>query len=271
MPARILIVEDNPTNLELMAYLLEAYGHEVDSAPDGAKGFEKAMAGDFDLILADILMPVMDGFEFVRRLKADGRNGTTPVVAVTALAMVGDRDRVLAAGFDGYIAKPIDPKSFVSAIDGYLSSNAKSDRSVHQSGTTVDVAPAEPSGRVILVVDDVPANIALVEAALKPSGHRIVRARSVAEALGAAESDVPDLIICDVHMPEAGGFELIRTVKQSQRLGAVPFIFLSSTYWHDLDKSYGISLGAAKFLTRPIDPRQLLHEVDELLIEPGDG
>lgn len=120
MSARILVIEDNPTNLDLMTYVLRALGYEVSYEMDGASGLETAQAGAFDLVLADILMPKLDGFELARRFKADPRRAATPLVAVTALAMTGDREKILASGFDGYISKPIDPQTFAAQIEAFL-------------------------------------------------------------------------------------------------------------------------------------------------------
>ena len=120
MSARILVVDDNPANLDLMLYLLRAFGHEAEGVADGLAGFTAACGGGFTLVLTDILMPGIDGYELVRRLKNDARLSSMPVVAVTAFAMQGDRERIAAAGFDGYIAKPIEPQAFVSQVEGYL-------------------------------------------------------------------------------------------------------------------------------------------------------
>jgi CheY-like chemotaxis protein len=125
MSARILVVDDNAANLDLMLYLLRAFGHAADGASDGLAGFEAAARGDVTLVLTDVLMPGIDGYELVRRLKADARLRGLPVVAVTALAMAGDRERIAAAGFDGYIAKPIDPERFVAQIEAYLPSKPR--------------------------------------------------------------------------------------------------------------------------------------------------
>ncbi len=103
-----------------MLYLLRAFGHEAEGRSDGVAGYEAARDGAFDLVLTDILMPGIDGYEFARRMKSDARLASTPLVAVTALAMSGDRERIDAAGFDGYIAKPIEPQSFVADIETYL-------------------------------------------------------------------------------------------------------------------------------------------------------
>jgi len=120
--SRILVIDDNPANLDLMLYLLRAFGHDAVGASDGLAGYEAATSGEYALILTDILMPGIDGYEIARRMKGDVRFVTTPLVAVTALAMAGDRERIDAAGFDGYITKPIEPTSFVSQIERHLSS-----------------------------------------------------------------------------------------------------------------------------------------------------
>lgn len=123
MSGRILVVEDNAANLELVTYLLRAFGYEVESETNGASGLQNALCGKYDLVLSDILMPDMDGLEFARRFKDDPRSVRTPLIAVTALAMTGDRERILRAGFDGYISKPIDPQKFAGQISSFLIRN----------------------------------------------------------------------------------------------------------------------------------------------------
>lgn len=118
--ARILIIEDNVASLELIRYLLEAFGHTVLTAVDGQEGLEAVRREAPDLILCDVRLPRMDGFEVARRLKGHPTLCTIPLVAVTAYAMVGDRDMMLKAGFDGYIPKPITPETFVKEVEGFL-------------------------------------------------------------------------------------------------------------------------------------------------------
>jgi len=124
MCARILIIEDNTANLDLMVYLIRAFGHIAVSARDGEEGVRAAAELKPDLILCDIHLPNMDGYEVVRRLKSDPNCCSIPTVAVTALAMVGDRDRVLRAGFDGYLPKPINPEALVHQINAFVNLGA---------------------------------------------------------------------------------------------------------------------------------------------------
>jgi len=120
MGSRILVIEDNPTNMELITYLLTAFGHTPLMAHDGEEGVEAALRAAPDLILCDLALPKLDGYGVARRLKAESSLRGVPLIAVTALAMVGDRDKVIASGFDGYISKPITPETFVAEVESYL-------------------------------------------------------------------------------------------------------------------------------------------------------
>lgn len=124
--ARILIIEDNPANMLLMVYLLKAFGHEPLEASSGTAGLDLAQRAAPQLVLCDLQLPGMDGYEIARRLKADNDLKSIPLIAVTAYAMVGDREKALASGFDGYIAKPINPETFVSEVENYLRSGRSS-------------------------------------------------------------------------------------------------------------------------------------------------
>ena len=118
--ARILIIEDNSANMELMSYLLTAFGHTPLTAFDGECGVRMAREQRPDLILCDVHLPRLDGYGVVGALKADPLLCRIPVLVVTALAMVGDRERLIDAGFDGYIGKPIEPEQFVAELAPFL-------------------------------------------------------------------------------------------------------------------------------------------------------
>lgn len=116
----ILVVEDNEMNMQLVEYLLEEGGYGILKAASGEEALELAQRAVPDLVLMDIHLPGMDGLAVVRRLREDPRTSTVPVLALTAHAMRGDRDRFLQAGCDGYISKPIDVASFIPSISRFL-------------------------------------------------------------------------------------------------------------------------------------------------------
>ncbi len=116
----VLIVEDNPANMTLATFLLESAGHTVLSAIDAETGLTLAREKRPDLILMDIQLPGMDGLQATGILKSDDATRSIPVIALTALAMKGDEERIRAAGCDGYIAKPLDYKGFLATIATHL-------------------------------------------------------------------------------------------------------------------------------------------------------
>jgi two-component system cell cycle response regulator DivK len=118
--AKILVVEDNHTNRTLAIFLLQSVGHTVLSAADAEAGLTLAREGQPDLILMDIQLPGMDGLEAIAQLKRDDSTRAIPVIALTALAMKGDEERIRAAGCDAYIAKPMRYQEFLATVASQL-------------------------------------------------------------------------------------------------------------------------------------------------------
>jgi len=116
----ILIVEDDPKNLKLIRDLLQIRGYTTLEATDGKQGVDMARAKMPDLILMDIQMPVMDGFEAINILKADPVTKSIPIIALTAFAMQEDREKCIEAGCNDYITKPLDTRAFVTKVKEYL-------------------------------------------------------------------------------------------------------------------------------------------------------
>jgi two-component system cell cycle response regulator len=269
MSTRLLIIEDNPANLELMAYLLTAFGYGVIESRDGLAGVDAAQQHVPDLILCDVQLPKLDGYSVVQRLKNDAQLARIPVVAVTAFAMVGDRDKVLAAGFDGYIAKPIAPETFVSQVEEFLLPPQRHGRPLPSAHTTPTAAAKPTAGAsaqaTILVVDDLVTNIELARSTFEPCGYRVEPAMSVREALATARRVRPDIIVSDVQMPEGTGYELLAAVKNDPALKSIPVVFLASTPQGPHRRAAALAAGAAKFILRPIAPQTLLAEIADCL------
>ena len=195
--ARILIIEDNPANVELMAFLLAAYGHTPVSAPDGARGVAAARAERPDLVACDVNLPGMNGFEVLAVLKAEPQLAGVPVLAVTALAMAGDREKVLAAGFDGYISKPIEPESFVAELEAFLAPPPAAAEALREGERTV------------LLVDDDPFMLAVLGEMLADEPYRVLSAASGEEALELLRREAVEVILCDQSMPGMSGTEML--------------------------------------------------------------
>ena len=120
MKQKVLIIEDNEQNRYLVTFILEANGYDVVQAKDGHEGIELAIQVQPSLILLDIQLPTMDGYAVARKIRTHTNLSAVPIVAITSYAMVGDRERVLAAGCTGYIEKPINPETFIAEVEAHL-------------------------------------------------------------------------------------------------------------------------------------------------------
>ncbi len=117
---RVLLIEDNETNLYLIRFILEKNGYQVIEARDGITGVELAIKEKPDLVIMDIQLPDIDGLEATRRIRASVADSELPIVALTSYAMVGDKEKAMAAGCTGYIEKPINPDTFMAELEKYL-------------------------------------------------------------------------------------------------------------------------------------------------------
>ena len=121
MKRRILLIEDNEQNRYLATYILEHKGYQVLHAPDGATGIDIAAAEQPDMILLDIQLPNMNGYQVAKALRQNPRVPPVPIIAVTSYAMVGDREKAIESGCTGYIEKPINPDTFIQEVETHWS------------------------------------------------------------------------------------------------------------------------------------------------------
>jgi two-component system cell cycle response regulator DivK len=117
---KVLIVEDNEKNLYMMKFLVGHKGYQVIEARDGVEGVKLATIEKPDLILMDIQLPLLDGYKATKQIKANEETRNIPVIALTSFAMIGDREKTLKAGCNGYIEKPIDPETFLAEMEKFL-------------------------------------------------------------------------------------------------------------------------------------------------------
>jgi len=249
--ARILIIEDNATNMELMVYLLRAFGYTPLSASDGEAGVAAAQRELPDLIISDVHLPKLDGYGVVAALKADPAVRHIPVLAVTALAMVGDREKLLEAGFDGYIGKPIEPDTFVTQIESFLPGAVSS--------------PQKNDMATILIVDDHVLNREFLMTLLSYGGHRLLEASNGAEGLKMVLAEKPDLVISDILMPNMDGYEFVTRMHEHEETANVPVIFYTATYREREAMAVAQSCGVRWVLPKPSDPEVILQTVQEAL------
>lgn len=266
MCARVLVVDDDPVNADLLGYLLRAYGHDAVLTLGGDEALQEAAARVPDVVLCDIQMPGVDGFEVLRRMRGDARFDHTQIVGVTALAMVGDREKILAAGFDGYLTKPITPETFVGDIERYLPVNCRTGFSPPTSddGSVRHASAAQQPRRsdgFALIVDDHPPNVELMRHLITSLGVEVRAVGSAADALREARAARPALIISDIHMPGGSGIELLEAVRADAALRDIPIVLVSASTAGPEETRRAVAAGADALLLRPLDPEALLAQL----------
>jgi two-component system cell cycle response regulator len=196
--ADVLLIEDNRDSLELMAYLLRAFGHKPLSVASAEAAFGALEYHLPDLIVCDLGLPRITGVELVREIKRARSLKKIPVVAVTG--EITDRQKVLAAGFDGYFPKPIKPETFVDEIMLFLKPElwgAAAPTPSLEAPAAPAASPVAQGGHTILAVDDRPANLQLTRSVLEPFGYQVLTATGVQDGLALARKALPDRLRSD--------------------------------------------------------------------------
>ncbi|KPK02041.1 MAG: hypothetical protein AMK71_03600 [Nitrospira bacterium SG8_35_4] len=253
---KILVIEDNPTNLKLIRSLLGIANYEVIEAMDATTGIQLAQQHKPDLILMDIQLPGMDGLSATRALKKEPALKDIPVVAITAHAMQGDEKKALDAGCRGYISKPLDTRSFLEKIHQFLQIN----KNVKQASSR-EVFRYK---KRILIVDDEPVNVKVLEAKLPSDEYEVIRAYSGNEALEKAAEASPEVILLDIMMPEMDGYEVTRRLKADPKTSDIPIIIITALTGTK-DKLKALDANAEEFISKPVNTTELIARIKSML------
>jgi len=249
--ATVLLIEDNPLTLRILIEHLKALGHQTAVARSGEEALRQVGMQKPDLILMDILLPGMDGFETCQRLKGNVTTKDIPVIFLTALTQTEDKVRAFEAGGVDFLTKPIDFKEVSARIHTRLTiqrlqRRLKTRSNAISTGKTI-IGSQQP---LIFVVEDNPMTLQLLLKYLDGMGFETVGMPTGEELLGSVESTVPDLILLDVMLPGIDGFETCRQLKGSPRSREVPVIFMTALS-ETTDKIKAFEVGAADYITKP--------------------
>ena len=253
---KVLVVEDNPISRKLTRVALEADGFTVVEAQDGRSAIASVARDLPDLILQDILLPDIDGFELVGRLHHLPGAEKIPILALTGLITRGDETKLPQANFADYLFKPIEPSFLISTVRAHL---AASKTSISMPGR----------GRVVLAVDDDPKQLKLLATYLANLGFGVTTAKDGAEALAKAETTFPDAVMSDVLMPRLDGFELCLAIRKHERLGKIPVVLLTNSYGDAADKQLAADIGANALVMRTPDCKDAVEALLASLDRPA--
>jgi two-component system cell cycle response regulator len=248
----ILIVEDDEATRALLATLLGRGRFRTLEAVDAETGLQLASRHRPDCILMDIRLPGMDGLAATRLLKSDPQLRHIPVVAMTAFVGAEEERNALAAGCEGFLSKPFDTRGLLEYLERFLL------RSGQAAG-----APPDRKAR-ILIVDDEPQVVEVLERQLRAAGYECLRAHGGLPALQLAQGEGPDLILLDVLMEDLDGFEVTRRLKCNLKTAGIPIILVTAL--HDVeDKVRGLAAGADEFLSKPVNGAELAVRIKSML------
>ena len=202
----VLVVEDDPASANLLAIHLKDAGIAVRIATDGVTGLELAKTHRPQVIVLDLLLPKLDGWEFLSELRANPAAAVVPVVIVS---IIDERGKGLALGASDYLVKPYDPVQLVASIRRLCEGEAAEGEST------------------VLVIDDDPRALELTRATLEPEGFCVLKAASGEEGLEIAKRRKPDLVVLDLLMPDLDGFEVSKALKEDPETAGIPIVILT--------------------------------------------
>ena len=268
MTARVLVVDDILSNVKLLEAKLTAEYFEVVSAFNGLECLARIDEAAPDIVLLDVMMPGMDGFEVCRRIKANPKTAHIPVVMVTALDQPSDRVAGLDAGADDFLTKPVDDAALFARVRSLVRLKMMTDElrmreTTGQSMGLLDPATtltdASPAGR-ILIIEDRPESVAWFSAALQPGGHEVASVDTFEEALVRVRGGDYDLIVVSLGMRGFDGLRLCSQLRSLPEGRNVPILVVVT----DGDRrklNQALEMGVNDYLTRPVDKNELVARV----------
>jgi two-component system cell cycle response regulator DivK len=245
----VLLVEDYPDARAMYRAYLQSSGFDVVEAATGIEALEQAFVAAPDIILMDLSLPEMDGWEAARRLKSDHRTAGIPIVALTGHALAGVAERAKKAGCDAFVTKPCLPQDLVREIRKAL------------VGGVMESSNKRPS---VLIVEDHPDARAMYRGYLEAAGFDVVEATDGVEALLRVREVVPDIVLMDLSMPLMDGWEATRFLKDDTRTAGIPVVVLTG-YPIGAISEGAMNAGCDVLLTKPCLPKDLVMEIRKVL------
>ena len=268
MTARVLVVDDVLANIKLLEARLTAEYFDVRSASNGLEALAICERGLIDIVLLDVMMPGMDGFEVCTRLKANPATAHIPVVMVTALDQPADRVRGLQVGADDFLAKPVDEIALIARVRSLSRLKVVTDELRARASTAINLGMPDPQlaaladkglGGRILIVDDRASSTERLIAALSPL-HKVEVEANPQEAIFKGAEGQYDLFIVSLGLRDFDGLRLCSQLRSLERTRQLPLLLLADL--EDRTKILrGLDLGVNDYLTRPVDRNELLARV----------
>lgn len=270
---RILIIDDDPIVIRELKIIFKKEKYRLDFVLTGAEGLQRIREETPDLVLLDLRMPEIDGFQVLEELQKREDLKNLPVIVITAADLAGDEKRGLPENVKGVIVKgQIDKRTLLARINEVLQGESRTPSIT--SGMDVQTAQrmvgrikrkAEEGGLVkILIAEDRIDNLILIKETLRSTGYTVHTASNGQEALEIAKKERPDLILMDMQMPVMNGFEATKHIREIEDLKNIPIIALTARAMKG-DEEKTLAAGCSDYLSKPVMPKDLLKKVEEWL------
>ncbi len=256
MAATILVVEDNPVTCRLARATLEHAGFLVTEATTGHAALRRMEVEPPDLVLQDLALPDVDGFDLIGALRRLPGGAEVPILAFSGLLSKPDETRIALAGFDDFVPKPIEATRLVQIVRAHLQPPSTATERFGQ-------------GRRLLLVDDDPVQLKLTRLHLAPLGFEVATAADGEAALACARAAPPDVIVSDALMPRLDGFGLCLAVRRDPALATIPLVLVTSSYVEEADQALARHAGVDAFVVRTPDHREVTQALRVVLTRVG--
>ncbi len=254
-PKRILAADDELKIVQFIKVNLERRGYEVDTAANGVQALAKIRVDKPDLLITDVMMPEMDGFELLTAIRRDAEIESLPVLIMIAKAsyLSNDEEEMKFLSQANFIEKPFTPDYLGAIVDEIL-------------GAPLPI----PQGKRLLVVEDVPKIAQIITSSLSKNGYAVETAENGLQALAKIKANLPDLLITDMNMPEMSGLELIDAIRRDTTMKDLPVLLMTTRvegerYCQPPDVNDLLSRGANQVIHKPFGPAKLLVTVTHML------
>ncbi len=257
--AKVLVVDDEPMNVKLLAAHLKPAGYQLLTAHNGTEAIAIARKSLPDIVLLDIMMPDINGYEVTRQLKADENTHSIPIVLITALRAVEDKVKGLEAGADDFLSKPVDGNELLARVRSLTRIKMLEDELALQKRSMryLTPPPASEQKKLVLVLESERENAARWESVLSEAGMVAVNADSGRHGLDLVAVMAPDIIVLDLVQPDMNGSNLLMQLKTQEISKNIPVIAIS-TPGKTAYKAQNLESGADDCLSKPVDTRELI-------------
>jgi two-component system cell cycle response regulator len=269
----VLIVDDEPVNIKLLSAILPEEEYAILKAYNGNEALEMVWRESPDLILLDVMMPGINGYEVIKKLKGDSKTSDIPIILVTALDGMDEKVYGLEAGADEFLNKPVNRAELLARVKSLLRLKEYQDRlkarTQHQDAFTTHIGEERlvlngTETPVVLLVEDNQKDARLLEANLMGQPYRLRQVDDGETAISLAQQTKVDLVLLDLMLPNMDGFEVCRRLKECESTQNIQIVVITNL--RDLhSKIKGIELGADDFLIKPINSYELRVRISALL------